>query len=273
MRQLLAALLLLLAAPAAAQDTDPLWEIRLGGFGLFTPDYPASSQYSLNGLGGPFVLYRGDVFRLGGDAAAQIVPIENRRFRLGLSFDGSFPANSEDNDARTGMPDLGFLGEAGPELVLLGPSTASSNLDFALQGRGVFSLHPEDGLGFEGFVVEPAIRYQHRDILGKGSRLRASVGAIFATEALHDYFYEVAPAFAAPGRPAFDAEAGYLGTEANIGLSVPLSERFRVFGGLGLGLYEGAANANSPLFENTVNGYAYFGASLLLFKSQKRVPR
>ena len=121
-------------------------------------------------------------------------------------------ANSDDNDLRSGMPDLGYLFEAGPEMVIRGPRSESdgrsSQLDFALQGRAVFSYEQDAGFGYEGLVFEPVLRYQMQGLFGEGSRLRASLGPIFATEDLHDYFYEVAPGFATATRPAFDATGG-----------------------------------------------------------------
>ncbi|WP_161863372.1 MipA/OmpV family protein [Algicella marina] len=270
--------ILALAAPAAAQeDSLPLWEIRTGAFGLYAPDYPASGNYRLNGLAYPNIQYRGEFIRLGGSAAARLVPVDNPRYEIGISLDASFAANSDDNELREGMPDLGYLFELGPEFILHGPTfntgSISGKLDFALQGRAVFSADLDEGIGYEGLVLEPAVRYEVLDLLGEGSRIRASIGPIFATERLHDYFYEVAPGFAAPGRPAYDAEGGYLGTEASLGVSLPLSDRFRLFGGLGLGYYAGAANTDSPLYEEDLNGYVFFGGSVTLFESRRKVVR
>ncbi|MEO0913488.1 MAG: MipA/OmpV family protein [Pseudomonadota bacterium] len=264
-------------AAMAEEETLPLWELRAGGFGLYAPDYPASGNYSFNGLAFPNIQYRGDFLRLGGQAAARVVPIDNPRFEVGVSVDGSFSANSDDNPLREGMPDLGFLFEVGPELIIRGPEfqagRGAGTLDFALQGRAVFSADFDEGIAYEGLVLEPIARFRIDGILGEGSRLSGSIGPIFATEGLHDYFYEVAPEFARPGRPAFDAQSGYLGTEASIGLSYPVTERFRVFGSVGLGYYGGAANTGSPLYEDDLNAFAFLGASFTLFQSERQVRR
>ncbi len=269
---------LLLPGLAHSEDTSlPLWEVRAGAFGIYAPDYPASGNYSLNGLAFPNIQYRGDFLRLGGAAAARIVPVDSPRYEVGISLDASFGANSTDNPLREGMPDLGYLFEVGPEVIIRGPryetGRLSGKIDFALQARAVFSLDPDEGVGYEGVVIEPVARYELTGLLGEGSRIRASIGPIFATEDLHDYFYDVAPRFARAGRPAFDAEGGYLGTEANIGLSLPVTDRFRMFGGVGIGYYGGAANTDSPLFEDELNGYAFLGASFTLFQSERRVSR
>ena len=40
-----------------------------------------------------------------------------------------------------------------------------------------------------------------------------------------DYHYQVDPRFARPGRPAYDAEAGYLDIRLQTSVTVPLTER------------------------------------------------
>ena len=94
----------------------------------------------------------------------------------------------------------------GPELVLKGPTFADGQgkIEFALQGRAVFSTGLDDFV-YRGAVFEPKLRVSRRGLAGRRLNVSASVGSVFATEGLQDYFYEVDPAFALPGRPAFDA--------------------------------------------------------------------
>ena len=277
----------LLGTDAAAQDveaggslpvkiqTQPLWEVGIGGGALYEADYPAAGEYGPNGLALPYVIYRGDVFRVGGGSVARAVALETRRFEFDLSLSASFAA--DDNDARDGMPDLDFLFEAGPQVVYhaarfaYGPGE-TGEIDARLQARAVFSTDFSD-LNNRGFLVEPEIAYRHRGLFGSDLGLNVALGSTFATQNLHDYFYSVAPADARPGRPAFDADAGYLGTEARAGLSIPIVERLRVFLVGKLGYYGGAANEDSPLFEDETNLGAGVAFVWRIFESEQRVAR
>ncbi len=264
-----------LVAPAAAQDL-PLWEAKVGGFGFYTPDYPASGNYRLKGLAYPTLVYRGDVVRIGGSSAAKLVPFSNPRWEVGISLDAAFAADSDGNPARQGMPDLGLIGEVGPELVFhaitLDPGTDhQGTVDLTLQTRAMLTYGSDEGLEYRGLVIEPAVRV--RKNFANGIRLRASAGPIFATEGVHDYYYGVASAFAAPGRPAYDARGGYLGSEAGIGVTVPVTSRLNIWSGVGVGLYSGAANQSAALHEEDLTGYAYLGASFTMFKSRRRSVR
>ena len=102
------------------QNTQALWEMRLAAFGRYGAAYPASEDDQANLIPLPLPVYRGRFLRLGDDTEN---PIRGRIFRadrikLDLDFDLNFPVDSEDIDARTGMPDLDLLLEAGPELEL-----------------------------------------------------------------------------------------------------------------------------------------------------------
>ncbi len=272
---------------SAAQDVDtaesgqgeslPLWEVAVGGFALYAPDYPASGEYSINGLGAPLVVYRGDLFRLGEDAAVRVVPVDEPLFELGVSVDAAFGADSDDNELREGLPDLDPLLELGPELIVRGPrldygAWGEAELDLALQGRAVFSLD-FDEVAYRGLVFEPDIRYRQRGLLGGDLDLFGSVGPVFATEELHDYFYEVEPQFARPGREAFAADGGYLGTEIDLAMAYEGLGPVQLFAGVQVGLYGGAANADSPLFERDATAAVFFGLSWTLFESERQVIR
>ena len=48
-----------------AAGTAPLWEVGIAGGGVHGADYPAADERSARGLGLPYVIYRGDIVRLG----------------------------------------------------------------------------------------------------------------------------------------------------------------------------------------------------------------
>lgn len=269
--RLLIAALCCLATTAHAEE-EPLWEFGVGAFGLYAPDYPASGESSFNGLPFPYVIYRGDFFRLDDEDGARIVPLETARFRFDISADAAFGVNSDDNDAREGLEDLDPLVQIGPQVVVEGPRFAGGQLEFALAARAVYSVDFDD-IEYQGAVLEPRIRYERELGTEREIGLFASVQPIWATEELQDYFYEVDAPFATPSRPAFDAGGGYLGTEVSLGLSAEITDRLQLFAGTGLGFYEGAENEDSPLFEEDVTAAAFLGFAYTLRRSERMVRR
>jgi outer membrane scaffolding protein for murein synthesis (MipA/OmpV family) len=265
-------------ARAEPVETDPLWEIGVGAFSLFAPDYPASGEASFNGLALPYGIYRGEVVRVDDQDGARVVPLETQAFEISLSAGAAFGARSEGRGVREGLPDLDPLIELGPQVIFRGPHFGSearrARIDFALQARVVASIDFDTGSAtYRGLVFEPEVEARWPDALGAGTELRASIGPVFATQALQDYFYEVEPRFARPGRPAYQAQGGYLGTDVVVSLSYDLTPRFTAFGGLSASSHAGAANRASPLFERDLTGAAFFGVAVILTESSRRVPR
>lgn len=256
-----------LAWPAHAAE--PLWEVGVFGGAAWTPDYPAADENSFNGIPAPYVVYRGDVFRLGDGSLASAAIAETSRFELDISIDGSFGVESDDNEARRGMPDLDFLGEIGPELSYrLSEDGAPVTVTAELELRAVFSTDLSS-LSYEGIAVNSELKASWRDE-ARGLSLSVSAGPILAFDGLNDYFYEVAPAFALPGRPAYAAEEGYLGTEATLSAGYQASERVRLFAAVQVGVFSGSANEDSPLFRDDVNAGVFVGLAWTLWESETR---
>ncbi|MDP6833518.1 MAG: MipA/OmpV family protein, partial [Alphaproteobacteria bacterium] len=134
--------------------------------------------------------------------------VHSSDFELDISLSGSLDADSDDNDARRGMPDLDYLAELGPRLQWTFARAARwAKLDLELPVRAVFSTDLSD-VEHQGFLLEPQIAYQHGNFLGNGSKLKLGLSAVFADEILQDYFYEVTAPFASAARPAYDGQGG-----------------------------------------------------------------
>ena len=267
----------LTTAAGADERTEPLWEIGVGAFGLSAPDYPASAERSVNGLALPYGIYRGEILRIDDEDGARVVPVETPRVQVSVSAGAAFGARSEGRGVREGMPDLDPLLELGPELVFrgpgFGPTSRRGRLDLALQARVVGSLDIDNAaIDYRGLVFEPALEARWPDVLGRDSALRASLGPIFATAALHEFFYSVEAPFARPGRAEYDARGGYLGTDLVVSLSRDLTDRFTAFGGGVVSNHTGAANADSPLYERETTGSAFFGVAVILGQSARHIP-
>ena len=263
--------------PPPAEEELPLWELGVGAGALHIPDYPAASQHRIRGIALPYAVYRGEIFRLGDGQAARAVAAESERFELSLSFDAAFDASSEDNRAREGMPDLDYMFEVGPQLIInLGDYKFAdggySDLKLALQARGVFSTD-FTRLDDRGKVFEPMLRYRHYGLVWPEFDLSISLRPVWADRRLHAYFYEVRDEFVTEERPSYHAESGYFGTHLNFYGSWHVTDRFEVFGGVQTLTHNGSANTDSPLYRRNFNASVGIGFIWKVLESERTVTR
>jgi outer membrane scaffolding protein for murein synthesis (MipA/OmpV family) len=255
-------------------ESQPLWEFGVGGGAIEVANYPASSERNLIALAAPYVVYRGDVFRVGGENGLRAVVVETSDFELDLSFGGAFSADSEDNSSRSGMQKLDFLFEVGPQLIyrikdFTFTQGGDGRLKARLQARAVFSTD-FNRIDDRGFVIEPTLSYQQRGVLFKEASLRAAFSLNFSTEKLQDYFYQVDPEFSKEKRVQYDAKGGYLGAELSLGFSFPIRKNIRGFLTGSAQLHQGAANKNSPLYEKNITYSIGIGFVWRLYESEAK---
>jgi len=267
----------LLGVKAQAQDTNPngaptrpLWELGVAGGGIYSPNYPAADKNSLHGLALPNLIYRGEFFRMGRDSIAKGVFIDNDYTELNVSLAASFNANSSNNDARRGMPDLDYLVEIGPQLKIKIGELYGGKTEVQLPVRAVFSTD-FGRVDQRGFLFNPRLSHERKNIFNSGIDMGSSLGSSFATKKLHEYFYRVEPRFATAARPAYEADGGYVGSDIGLGLSYGITERVRAYAGWRVGYYGGAANEESPLFRQKVNSSIFVGFSWSIYQSSTRV--
>jgi len=280
MRRLLRGVLLGLAllAPgiAGAQDAadarlQPKFEAGIAGGGGWLPDYPAADQNHLQGLFFPYVIYRGEILRSDSQGVRGRF-YNSESIGLELSLSGAFPASSSDNDAREGMPDLDWQGEIGPalRLTLWQDRAVRQRLNLELPVRAVFSTD-WSSVHYRGLIAAPELAYERLNLVSTGARFRIGLGPIFATGRMMDYFYRVEPQYARPGRPAYDADPGYLGTRLQFSYRLPLTERLSMVAGGRLESFHGATNDDSPLFRDKWNTSVALGFAWSLYQSESRV--
>ncbi|MGH7089568.1 MAG: MipA/OmpV family protein [Stellaceae bacterium] len=250
-------------APAEAR---PLFEAGMLGAGGIFPDYPASNQSHFHALPIPYLIYRGRYLQLA-PTSARGVFFSTPAVSLDVSASGAFRTSHEDR-ARAGMPGLDYLGEVGPRLnLLLAHDAADAKLDLELALRAVFSTD-FSRLDYRGLVLAPELADTHSNFMGSGGQLKVGIGADFASGRLMQYFYTVAPQFAIPGRPAFEAQGGYLGTHLDVSYRYPLNRRVTVIGFSDASLYSGASNAASPLFKRQYGVAAGVAVAFSFFESE-----
>ena len=261
---------MLAGMPVAARATElPLWEAGAGVAVLDFPDYRGSDERHTLVLPIPYLVYRGDFLKADRDSIRGQL-YKDDRLDLHLSVNGSIPVDSGDNSARQGMPDLDPTLEIGPNLtvMLLRTDTTHLNLRFPLRAVIATDLsHARD----EGWVFTPQINVDFYDRFpGPGWNFGLAAGPVFANRRYHNYFYGVAPQFATPQRPAYQAAGGYAGMQ----WIAALSKRYPswwVGGFVRADTLSGAVFEDSPLVRQK-DGYSVGIAAAWIFsRSTKRV--
>lgn len=263
------------AANTAAEPDDglPLWEIGVVGGGGWVPDYPAADESRFQGIALPYAIYRGEIFRLGDRGAARGIIADQERFELDLGVAAAFSVDSGENDAREGMDGLDYLLQLGPRFTWrFLPGNDHHEIDLELAARAVISTDVRNWR-YQGIALNPALTYRRNDLLGRDLNAVFWISSLFGFDGLNDYFYEVDPAESRPGRPAYNADDGYIGTEFTAGLSWGITEKLRAFGGVQLGYWNGSANEDSPLFREDLTVTVGGGLRWSIFMSGGRVPR
>lgn len=258
----------------ALNEKQPLWEVGVGGGMIEVPSYPASGERNFVALALPYAIYRGDIFRVGGQGGARAVFVEKNDFELDVSFSGAFSAESEDNTVREGMPELDYMFEVGPQLIykikdISFKGGGNARLNARMQARAVFSTD-FGRIDARGYVFEPTIRYQQRGVFLPDTGFSLAARMTWGTEKLHDYFYEVDPVYETEFRPAYNAKGGYLGTEISAGLAFPVIKNLRGFFGASVQFNKGSANENSPLYEKDVTYSFGVGFVWRAYKSEAK---
>ena len=261
-----------LPSPAGAEQR-PLWELGLGFTGLYLPDYRGADQSRGYVFPLPFAAYRGERFKVDREGIRGVF-VDTDRVDLDVSVFGTPPVDSGDNRARQGMPDLDATLEVGP--VLEFTLARDRRIDYTyrlklrLPARAAFAtdvIH----WSYIGWVFYPNLALDLRpEFFGGHWNVGATAGPLYATRQYNDYFYSVAPQFATPDRPAYQAPGGYSGWAALATIS-------RHFGKVWVGAYVrydtlgGATFGASPLVKRDYAVSAGFGIAWIIGQSRELV--
>lgn len=270
--RLVALTLCLLASTAVRAETpygpppEPRIEIGIGALAMVLPDYRGSDHYGRRALPIPYLAYRTERVQLTREGLrARLFALD--RLTASFSAAASLPGN-DDNPDRGGMPQIDPTFEAGPSLDyrLHDGDGGRLRIRLRLPARATTAA---DGLELRdvGWVFVPHLRFDYLERPGRWewSHL-ASLGALWASEDYHEYFYGVAPPYATPQRPAYDAHGGYSG--ARVTLSSALHrQRWRLGAFMSYDYLGGAAFADSPLLRTEHSAIAGLYFSYRLYSS------
>ncbi len=264
--------LVFIAPPSGAQSESeglPLWELGIGAAAYHQPNYPGSDVRSTTGFPFPYVIYRGDWFRI--DRSLQGILYETQRIKADFSAGATSIVDSDESNARDGMPNLNPTFDVGPALsLLLTNPTRADSIWGRVAVRTAVSVDTDDwNFQQQGWVFDTRLRYQ-RPLIGERLKISTELGASFADAKYSGYFYDVAPEYATPLRPAYSADSGYAGTRLGLGLSgIHGKWRWSLYGAYMN--FQGASFAGSPLLDSEHD--FSLGASIgwMFWQSQRRV--
>jgi outer membrane scaffolding protein for murein synthesis (MipA/OmpV family) len=198
---------LMLISPIAV-ISKPLWELGAGIGGQYVADYRGSENYQTQLLPVPYFIYRGEKFRIDRGGVRSDL-LNTSWWEINVSGEASLAGVGDDNALREGMPDIDPTFELGPSLnIALDGNIKDDGWLLRFPVRGVVALNTS-GPEYVGYVFNPKLTYT--DQKESGWRISTSFGALWGSEAYHDYFYEVAPQFVLADRPAYDAQSGFSG--------------------------------------------------------------
>ena len=249
----------------------PLWELGAGAAAVSFPDYRGSNERSQWLLPLPYFVYRGEYLKADRQKVRGLF-FKSERLELDVSINGSVPVKSKNNEARRGMPDLDPSIEVGPSLnmTLFDSADKLHTLQLRLPLRAVIASDFKH-VDYQGIVFQPQLNLDNRNFLGQhGLNLGLAAGPVFADRRYHQFIYGVDAAYAAPGRPAYQAHGGYAGSQ----FIAALSRRFPQYWVGGFVKYDnlkGAAFDDSPLVK-AKNGFtAGIGFAWVFAESKTKV--
>ncbi len=249
---------------APEQAKLPLWEAGFFGVAGHQQAYPGSKQHVNSGIVLPFLIYRGDWLRSEqGGVGVRALRTATTEIDVGLA--GSFGSAPRDNDARRGMPRIGTLAELGPRVKWdLGPGFGGGRWRATLPLRLVLDV--DHGLQDRGLALEPDISWGRRSSSGWGYGV--NLGLMIGSRRLAETFYEVAPQYVTPTRPAYEAKAGLISTRVGINAFKPLSPDWRFFVFARVDTVKGAANRSSPLVDKPTGASVGLGLAWTGLRSE-----
>lgn len=239
---------------SSKENAKARWEYGVGIGTISLPDYLGSKQQSSYILPTPYVVYHGEYLKADRKGLRATL-WENQPFELTLSVNFSLPVKSDDNNVRSGMPNLKPLFELGPSLnySIFNSEDEAHSLSFQLPVRAAYNFEqwkPQQ----QGLIASPQLKYQYISDEWKGG---LSYGPIYANEQYHDYFYQVDPQFSTGSRAEYNARKGHIANR----LTANFSRRFKDWYIGGFFRYydlSHAANLDSPLIETKHNYSAGF---------------
>jgi MipA family protein len=216
MTRLLYIILILLALPLTTLGKEKDYTLNYGisFLPLYANDYRGSDQARFHYYPFPYFKYVSDKI----EAEPSYIHGEfysNPFFKLKMSVIAGLRVDSKKNNARNGMPDLGYTIEAGPMIYskLWQSTDKVTKLVFAMPMRKVFATDFRHDLRTAGYFSIPffelSVKGTERTF---GWKQTFSIGFPIGSSDNHKHYYEVEQKFETSGRPTYSPSGGYGGT-------------------------------------------------------------
>ncbi|HSC46667.1 MAG TPA: MipA/OmpV family protein [Gammaproteobacteria bacterium] len=210
-----------MVALAADPGPRPSLELGVGVGALRFPDYPGAEEQRTLALPFPYFVFHSKYLDVNRDRVRGKL-LAGDRLSLDVDFGGSVAVDSSRDRERAGMPDLDWIGEAGPALRyrIWESDGGDTRLEGVLPVRKAVSVHVLE-FHDRGWTFAPRVEIGHR--IGSDDRylgVDAGLSVLRADQKYYDYIYGVAPQYATATRPAYTPDGGYGGYTLSLGMSL-----------------------------------------------------
>ena len=219
------------------------WSLGAGVGFYRIPDYSGAEHVNQVLSPIPYFQYRGPRLIIANGRLSSPL-FDSERLIIDISADGTPPVKSNNNTARSGMPDLDPVVEVGPALEyhLWENKGNQLFLDIPLRYGLSTDLQRISGIGW---ISNPRLKYHLNHGLW---RLRVGVGPIYANKMHNDYYYGVEKALSTSTRATFKGQEGYSGFLYSLGMqkrqvSIKYDAYFRLID------LQGSKRETSPLVD------------------------
>ncbi|NQD35538.1 MipA/OmpV family protein [Permianibacter sp. IMCC34836] len=201
------------------ESTQAEWELGIGGTAVHIPHYIGADDARDYVLPFPYFVYRSERLNVDRNFIHGKL-LERDDLKIELSLSGTPPVDSDDNDARAGMPDLDATGELGPSIQYTFREADDQIWRADLAIRKVIGTD-FSRISNAGYTVSPQLYFSQRWQTDANTRwqFESTLGPSYGDNRYHDFFYAVAPAYATSDRAAYDAAGGFGGWRWALGLT------------------------------------------------------
>ena len=254
---------------AEESNLPPLFEYGVFVGSVYLADYPAADQSRLRTIPAPLIRYHGELFRADDENGTRFRFIKNTDLDLDLSFGGSFPTETGNNDARIGMPNLDFTGEIGPRLTYyFYRNKHAGQVRIGLPLRGSFATNFKKWYGV-GYVFAPVFQAYKFNLLIDNLDLFFSHALNYLDEGQADYFFQVNSEYQTSERSIYDAHAGFLGSSTSVALKYMWKNKMLLLA-TSYSDYTTSVNTSSYLHRQNINWTYFIGLGWTFSESEAR---
>jgi outer membrane protein len=256
-------------AAQAHEDLPPLFELGFFVGSISISDYPASDQQRIRTIPAPLISYRGGYFRSDQEAGTRYRFLKSDQYDFDLSFGGSFPTDTNNNQARLNMPNLDWTGEIGPRfLYYIYRDRNFGYVRLALPYRFTFATNFTKWYTV-GTNFEPTFEIDKVNFLFEHLTLSFSHHLNYFDQGQADYFFQVDSNYQTSQRAYYDAKAGLLGSSTSLNLKYQWNDKTFIIGS-NYADYSNSVNTQSDLHKNNINWSHFIGFGWILSKSLER---